>query len=134
MPEGDRTEPTLRQRWEKLSRLEGPPGFIIWQFPNPPLILALVAIVAGWLTTGTAHSDSTNRPWRGDARPAARARVTAVEFRGDREHLRVALRDGHGLTLTAVHPGGEGDTADFAVGAEVAIGIPAENLWFLPGG
>jgi spermidine/putrescine transport system ATP-binding protein len=74
------------------------------------------------------------RPWRGDARPAARARVTAVEFRGDREHLRVALRDGDGLTLTAVHPGGEGDTADFAVGAEVAIGIPAENLWFLPGG
>ena len=56
MPEGDRAEPTLRQRWEKLSRLEGPPGFIIWQFPNPPLILALVAIVAGWLTTGTAHS------------------------------------------------------------------------------
>ena len=56
MPEGDRSEPTLRQRWEKLSRLEGPPGFIIWQFPNPPLILALVAIVAGWLTTGTAHS------------------------------------------------------------------------------
>jgi hypothetical protein len=33
-----------------------------------------------------------------------------------------------------VHPGGEGDTADFAVGAEVAIEIPADNLWFLPGG
>ncbi len=47
---------SLRGRWERLSRLEGPPGFIIWQFPNPPLILALVAIVAGWLTTGTAHS------------------------------------------------------------------------------
>jgi len=74
------------------------------------------------------------RPWRGDGRPAARARVTAVEFRGDREHLQVALQDGGGLTLTAVHPGGEGDRADFAVGAEVAIGIPADHLWFLPGG
>jgi hypothetical protein len=57
-----------------------------------------------------------------------------VEFRGDREHLQVALRDGSGLRLTAVHPGGEGDTADFAVGAEVAIEIPADHLWFLPGG
>jgi hypothetical protein len=56
MPEGEEQKPTLRQRWEKLSRLEGPPGFIIWQFPNPPLILALVALVAGWLTSGTAHS------------------------------------------------------------------------------
>lgn len=56
MPEGVRRVPTLRQRWERLRGLEGPPGFIIWQFPNPPLILALVAIVAGWLTTGTAHS------------------------------------------------------------------------------
>jgi hypothetical protein len=56
MPEGGERKPTLRQRWEKLSRLEGPPGFILWQFPNPPLILALVALVAGWLTTGTAHS------------------------------------------------------------------------------
>ena len=56
MPEGDTHKPTLRQRWESLSRLEGPPGFIIWQFPNPPLILALAAIVAGWLSTGTAHS------------------------------------------------------------------------------
>jgi hypothetical protein len=57
-----------------------------------------------------------------------------VEFRGDREHLQVALREGGGLTLTAVHPGGEGDAADFAVGAEVAIEIPADHLWFLPGG
>jgi hypothetical protein len=56
MPEGEEPKPTLRQRWERLSRLEGPPGFIIWQFPNPPLILALVALVAGWLTGGTAHS------------------------------------------------------------------------------
>lgn len=56
MPEGENRKPTLRQRWRKLSRLEGPPGFILWQFPNPPLILALVALVAGWLTTGTAHS------------------------------------------------------------------------------
>ena len=47
---------SLRRRWQKLSRLEGPPGFILWQFPNPPLILALVALVAGWLTSGTAHS------------------------------------------------------------------------------
>ena len=74
------------------------------------------------------------RPWRGEERPAGRALVTAVEFRGDREHLQVALREGGGLTLTAVHPGGEGDAADFAVGAEVAIGIPADHLWFLPGG
>ncbi|MBU6337993.1 MAG: hypothetical protein KGR19_09320 [Acidobacteria bacterium] len=47
---------SLRQHWQRLSRLEGPPGFILWQFPNPPLILALVALVAGWLTSGTAHS------------------------------------------------------------------------------
>ena len=47
---------SLRQRWERLNRLEGPPGFILWQFPNPPLILALAGLVAGWLTTGTAHS------------------------------------------------------------------------------
>lgn len=56
MTEGGNNKPTLRQRWEKLSSLEGPPGFIIWQFPNPPLIVALVGLVAGWLTTGTAHS------------------------------------------------------------------------------
>ncbi len=56
MTEGGSSRPTLRQRWEKLSRLEGPPGFILWQFPNPPLILALVALVVGWVTTGTAHS------------------------------------------------------------------------------
>jgi spermidine/putrescine transport system ATP-binding protein len=78
------------------------------------------------------------RAWRGgapgDCRPAGRARVTAVEFRGDREHLRIALYDGGGLALTAVHPGGEGDAADFAVGAEVAVELPAESLWFLPGG
>lgn len=48
--------PSLRARWERLSRLEGPPGFIIWQFPNPPLILALVALPVGWLTSGTVHS------------------------------------------------------------------------------
>ncbi len=73
------------------------------------------------------------RPWRGEERAAGRARVTAVEFRGDREHLQVALHDGSGLRLTAVHPGGEGDTADFTVGAEVTIEISADNLWFLPG-
>ena len=56
MPDGGDRRPTLSQRWERLSRLEGPPGFIVWQFPNPPLILALAALVAGWLTTGTAHS------------------------------------------------------------------------------
>ncbi len=47
---------SLRRRWRKLSRLEGPPGFILWQFPNPPLILALFGLVVGWLTTGTVHS------------------------------------------------------------------------------
>ena len=47
---------SLRQHWQKLSRLEGPPGFILWQFPNPPLIMALFGLVAGWLTTGTVHS------------------------------------------------------------------------------
>ena len=47
---------SLRRHWQQLSRLEGPPGFILWQFPNPPLILALAALVAGWLTSGTAHS------------------------------------------------------------------------------
>ena len=56
MTDGGSSRPTLRQRWEHLSRLEGPPGFILWQFPNPPLILALVALVVGWVTSGTAHS------------------------------------------------------------------------------
>jgi hypothetical protein len=78
------------------------------------------------------------RAWRGNGEagiPAVgRARVTAVEFRGDREHLQVALGGGSGLTLTAVHPGGEGETADFAVGAEVVVEIPAATVWFLPGG
>ncbi|MFZ9836994.1 MAG: ABC transporter ATP-binding protein [Opitutaceae bacterium] len=74
------------------------------------------------------------RPWRGDDRPVGRGRVTAVEFRGDRELLQVALRDGGGLTLTAVQPGGEGTPADFAVGTEVAIQLPADKLWFLPAG
>ncbi len=74
------------------------------------------------------------RPWRGAAPDALRGRVTAAEFRGDREHLQVSLADGGGLTLTAVHPGGEGDKADFAVGAEVAVALPAANLWFLPSG
>ncbi|MBU6338154.1 MAG: hypothetical protein KGR19_10150 [Acidobacteria bacterium] len=46
----------MRRRWQELSRLEGPPGFVLWQFPNPPLILALLGLVAGWLTTGTVHS------------------------------------------------------------------------------
>ena len=78
------------------------------------------------------------RAWRGNGEagiPAVgRARVTAVEFRGDREHLQVALGGGSGLTLTAVHPGGEGEIADFAVGAEVVVEIPAATVWFLPGG
>lgn len=47
---------SLRRRWQELSRLEGPPGFVLWQFPNPPLILALVALPVGWLTSGTVHS------------------------------------------------------------------------------
>ena len=78
------------------------------------------------------------RPWRGgapeDSRAVSRGRVASVEFRGDREHLRIAVHDGAGLMLTAVHPGGEGHAADFAVGAEVAVEVPAESLWFLPGG
>ncbi len=78
------------------------------------------------------------RAWRGgapeDSRAVGRGRVASVEFRGDREHLRIAVHDGAGLTLTAVHPGGEGHAADFAVGAEVAVEVPAESLWFLPGG
>ncbi len=32
-----------------------PSGFAIVQFPNPPLITALVASVAGHVTHGTAH-------------------------------------------------------------------------------
>jgi hypothetical protein len=52
---GDGAFDALRRRWQKLSRLEGPPGFIIWQFPNPPLILALAGLLVGWFTTGTVH-------------------------------------------------------------------------------
>ena len=77
------------------------------------------------------------RAWRGGSETgipvAGRARVTAVEFRGDREHLQVTLSGGSGPTLTAVHPGGEGEAADFAIGAEVVVEIPATTVWFLPG-
>jgi hypothetical protein len=32
-----------------------PPGFAIVQFPNPPLIIALLASVAGHFTDGVTH-------------------------------------------------------------------------------
>ena len=70
----------------------------------------------------------------GNIPAAGRARVTAVEFRGDREHLQLALDEGSGRTLTAVHPGGAGAAADFVVGAEVVLSVPADALWFLPAG
>jgi hypothetical protein len=36
-------------------RSSWPPGFAVVQFPNPPLIAALLASVAGRLTHGTTH-------------------------------------------------------------------------------
>jgi len=70
----------------------------------------------------------------GNIPAAGRARVTAVEFRGDREHLQLALDEESGRTLTAVHPGGAGAAAEFVVGAEVVLSVPADALWFLPAG
>lgn len=39
----------------RLTSWGWPPDFAIVQFPNPPLILALLASVLGHLTHGTAH-------------------------------------------------------------------------------
>jgi hypothetical protein len=40
---------------ERVTRWEWPAGFAIVQFPNPPLIVALLAGVAGRLTDGAGH-------------------------------------------------------------------------------
>jgi hypothetical protein len=39
----------------RLARWEWPAGFAVVQFPNPPLIVALAASVAGHLTHGTGR-------------------------------------------------------------------------------
>jgi hypothetical protein len=39
----------------RLARSGWPPGFPVVQFPNPPLIVALLASLAGHFTHGTAH-------------------------------------------------------------------------------
>jgi hypothetical protein len=39
----------------RLARWEWPAGFAVVQFPNPPLIVALLASVAGHFTDGTGH-------------------------------------------------------------------------------
>jgi len=44
-----------KERMRRLMRSSWPEGFAIAQFPNPPLIIALLASVAGHLTHGTAH-------------------------------------------------------------------------------
>ena len=43
--------PTLR----RLARWQWPARFPLLQFPNPPLVVALLAAAAGALTTGDAH-------------------------------------------------------------------------------
>lgn len=40
---------------KRLARLGWPRGFPVVQFPNPPLMLALLATAAGHLTHGDAH-------------------------------------------------------------------------------
>jgi hypothetical protein len=39
----------------RLMRWEWPAGFAVVQFPNPPLIVALLASVAGYFIHGTGH-------------------------------------------------------------------------------
>ncbi len=39
----------------RLAQWEWPAGFAVVQFPNPPLIAALLASVAGHFTHGTGH-------------------------------------------------------------------------------
>lgn len=51
-------EMPTRQTSQKIRRLmewEWPAGFAVVQFPNPPLIVALLASVAGHFTHGTGH-------------------------------------------------------------------------------
>jgi hypothetical protein len=43
------------QRIRRLTGWEWPAGFAVVQFPNPPLIVALLASVAGHFTHGTGH-------------------------------------------------------------------------------
>ncbi len=45
-------------RIQALRHASWPAGFALVQFPNPPLILALLASAAGRLTTGTGHRSS----------------------------------------------------------------------------
>lgn len=45
----------MRGSIRRLSRWSWPPGFALIQFPNAPLIAALLASVAGRATHGTAH-------------------------------------------------------------------------------
>jgi hypothetical protein len=39
----------------RLTHRSWPPGFALVQFPNPPLMVALVASVVGRFTHGTGH-------------------------------------------------------------------------------
>jgi hypothetical protein len=61
MRRGD-NNPTLARRsgivpaYNRLSELSFPRSFPLAQFPNPPLILALLAGGAGRLLNGTAHT------------------------------------------------------------------------------
>jgi hypothetical protein len=45
----------VREPIQRLMRWIWPPHFAVVQFPNPPLITALLASVAGYATEGTAH-------------------------------------------------------------------------------
>jgi hypothetical protein len=45
------SKPSWLGLWEKAQR-GWPPGFVIVQFPNPPLIVALVAFLAGRFAHG----------------------------------------------------------------------------------
>jgi hypothetical protein len=49
---------TISERWTRLARWEWPAGFPVAQFPNPPLIVALLAGVGARLTHGTGHRAS----------------------------------------------------------------------------
>jgi hypothetical protein len=46
---------SAQEAMKRLLRWSWPAGFAIVQFPNPPLITALAASVAGRATQGTAH-------------------------------------------------------------------------------
>jgi len=47
--------PNISPAMRRLARSGWPAGFAIVQFPNPPLIVALLASVAGHFIHGTGH-------------------------------------------------------------------------------